>query len=241
MSLWLRIFSPSTIRVEVHIMNKILIVEDDKDIRELIHLSLSSQNISNIYSARNLPEAKSLLLSDNFQILLLDLNLENENGYQLLKYIDHNYTKVLIITAKDSEMDVYKGFEKGAIDYIKKPFDPLELAYRVKAHLKPNNIITIRDLSINLATTEVFKHDKKIRLTSREYDLLNYFVTNKNQLLTKEQLYLKVWGYDTSVDDNTLMVHIRTLRKKIEDDPNHPDMITTVRGRGYIFRGDSDV
>src|SRR5699024_5139036 len=131
MSLWLRIFSPSTIRVEVHIMNKILIVEDDKDIREMIHLSLSSQNISNIYSARNLPEAKSLLLIDNYLILLLDLNLENENGYKLLKYIDHNYTKVLIITAKDSEMDVYKGFEKGAIDYIKKPFDLLELVYSV--------------------------------------------------------------------------------------------------------------
>ena len=113
-------------------MNKILIVEDDKDIRELIHLSLSSQNISNIYSARNLPEAKSLLLSDNFQILLLDLNLENENGYQLLKYIDHNYTKVLIITAKDSEMDVYKGFEKGAIDYIKNLSIPLNLPIELK-------------------------------------------------------------------------------------------------------------
>ena len=105
---------------------KILVVEDEKDIQELIVLSLSIQNIVSIYTADNIDEAKELLQSYQFQVVLLDLNLNSENGYQLLKYINTAYTKVLIVTAKDSHLDVYKGFENGAIDYIKKPFDPIE-------------------------------------------------------------------------------------------------------------------
>mgnify|MGYP001942099578 CR=1 FL=1 len=217
---------------------KILIIEDDKDIQELIELSLKTQNIDYIRTADDIEEAKSLLLSHDFQVVLLDLNLKSENGYQLLKYINLSLTKVLAVTAKDKDMDVYKGFERGLIDYIKKPFDPIELAYRVKAHLKPNTTLIFGDLSINRNTAEVYKNGTLIHLTAREYDLLLYFSSNNNQILTKDQLYNHVWGYDVFVDDNTLMVHIRTLRKKIEDTPNQPSYIRTVRGKGYMFRGD---
>lgn len=216
---------------------KILVVEDDKDIQELIVLSLSTQNIGCIHTADNIDEAKELLLSHNFQVVLLDLNLKSENGYQLLKYINSAFTKVLIVTAKDSEIDVYKGFEQGAIDYIKNPFDPIELAYRVKVHIKPSKILKFGHLTIDRASADVYKNEQRINLTAREYDLLLCFTSNNNQVLSKEQLYANVWGYDTAADDNTLMVHIRTLRKKIELNPDKPELIKTVRGQGYIFRG----
>lgn len=216
---------------------RILVIEDDKDIQELIKLSLSTQNIGNIYMADNIDDAKNLLLKNDFQVVLLDLNLKSENGYQLLKYMNLAITKVLIVTAKDTESDVYKGFEQGAIDYIKKPFDPIELAYRVKAHIDPVPVLKFGTLSINRFTAEVYKNGNPVRLTAREYDLLLCFASHNNQILTKDQLYTAVWGYDVFVDDNTLMVHIRMLRKKVEADPNNPSLIRTIRGKGYIFRG----
>ncbi|MDT3995244.1 response regulator transcription factor, partial [Mammaliicoccus fleurettii] len=172
-----------------------------------------------------------------FDIVLLDLNLNSENGYELVKYIKNKDTKLIVVTAKDTDLDVYKGFENGAVDYIKKPFDPIELAYRVGVHIKNNNIHSNKNLKVNLDTTDVIINNDKVNLTSREYDLLTYFIKNKNQVLTKSQIYERVWGYSISVDDNTLMVHIRTLRKKIEDDANNPQLIQTVRGKGYIYRG----
>ncbi|WP_180533308.1 winged helix-turn-helix domain-containing protein, partial [Staphylococcus haemolyticus] len=130
----------------------------------------------------------------------------------------------------------------GAVDYIKKPFDPMELYYRVSLHLNDTDQSTYhyKDLAINFNSMEVFVNDKPINLTNREYNLLTYLINNKNQVLTKDQLYAKVWGYDTGVDDNTVMVHIRTLRKKIEATPNAPKMIKTVRSKGYMFKEDRD-
>ena len=140
------------------------------------------------------------------------------------------------MSAKDTELDVYKGFEHGAIDYVKKPFDPLELSYRVKAHIKKKTLHRNQHLTVNLDTTEVYNNEEKVYLTYREYELLHYFIVNQNQILSKEQLYEHVWGYHTALDDNTLMVHIRTLRKKVEQNPRTPELIQTVRGKGYIYR-----
>ncbi|MEX6053576.1 response regulator transcription factor [Mammaliicoccus sciuri] len=190
-----------------------------------------------MYLASDKPEAEAKLKEHHFDVVLLDLNLKSENGYELVKYIKHEDTKLIIVTAKDSDLDVYKGFENGAVDYVKKPFDPIELAYRVSVHIKNINTHHNKNLQVNLDTTDVITNNKKANLTSREYDLLAYFIKNKNQVLTKSQIYERVWGYSVSVDDNTLMVHIRTLRKKIEDDPNNPQLIQTVRGKGYIYRG----
>lgn len=216
---------------------KILIVEDDLDIQTLIKISLSNKQLGDIYLASDKPEAEAKLKDHHFDVVLLDLNLKSENGYELVKYIKYEDTKLIIVTAKDSDLDVYKGFENGAVDYVKKPFDPIELAYRVSVHIKNINTHHNKNLKVNLDTTDVITNNKKANLTSREYDLLAYFIKNKNQVLTKSQLYERVWGYSVSVDDNTLMVHIRTLRKKIEDDPNNPQLIQTVRGKGYIYRG----
>lgn len=216
---------------------KILIVENDLDIQTLIKISLSNKQLGDIYLASDKPEAEAKLKAHRFDVVLLDLNLKSENGYELVKYIKHEDTKLIIVTAKDSDLDVYKGFENGAVDYVKKPFDPIELAYRVSVHIKNINTHHNKNLQVNLDTTDVITNNKKANLTSREYDLLAYFIKNKNQVLTKSQIYERVWGYSVSVDDNTLMVHIRTLRKKIEDDPNNPQLIQTVRGKGYIYRG----
>lgn len=226
---------------EVFAMNEnVLIIEDDKDINELMKLSLTTKGIDTVQSVFNIEEAKNELLNKHYQVILLDLNLKSEDGYQLLKYIDLSKTAVIVVTAKTTHIDVYKGFENGAVDYIKKPFDPMELYYRVSLHLnkKSNPIYTYQNLKINFNSMEVYVNNEIVNLTNREYQLLTYLINNKNQVLTKNQLYTKVWGYDTGVDDNTLMVHIRTLRKKIEACPNEPKMIKTVRGKGYMFKED---
>lgn len=224
---------------EVLLMNEeVLIIEDDKDINELMKLSLNTKGITRVTAVDNIIDAKTELLNFNYQVVLLDLNLKSESGYQLLKYIDLKDTAVIVVTAKTTHIDVYKGFENGAVDYIKKPFDPMELYYRVSIHLKNNSdeIYTYQHLKVNFNSMEVYIHNQLINLTNREYNLLTFLIKNKNQVLTKEQLYSKVWGYDTGVDDNTLMVHIRTLRKKIEDEPNAPKLIKTVRSKGYMFK-----
>nr|WP_272107581.1 response regulator transcription factor [Staphylococcus sp. NRL 22/194] len=219
----------------------VLIIEDDKDISELMKLSLTTKGIDTVQSVFNIEEAKNELLNHHYQVILLDLNLKSEDGYQLLKYIDLSKTAVIVVTAKTTHIDVYKGFENGAVDYIKKPFDPMELYYRVSLHLnkKSNPIYTYQNLKINFNSMEVYVNNALVNLTNREYQLLTYLINNKNRVLTKDQLYTKVWGYDTGVDDNTLMVHIRTLRKKIETNPNEPKMIKTVRGKGYMFKEDA--
>ncbi|MFW3612274.1 response regulator transcription factor [Staphylococcus caprae] len=218
-------------------MSRILIIEDDRDIQELIKLSLSNQGIKSIDCASEIDKAKEMIEQTHYQVILLDLNLNSEDGYQLIKYVNLNETAIIVVTAKNTSIDVYRGFENGAVDYIKKPFDPMELYYRVALHL--NNDKTsycYKNLKIDFNSTEVKVKDKTINLTSREYDLLLFLINNKNQVLSKDQIYEKVWGFHTSVDDNTLMVHIRTLRKKIESDANHPQLIKTVRGKGYMYK-----
>lgn len=215
---------------------KILIIEDNHDIQTLIKIALSNKQFGNIYTADDIQSAEKLLRSYTFNVVLLDLNLKSENGYQLVKYLNNNVTKLIVVTAKDTDLDVYKGFEHGAVDYVKKPFDPIELAFRVGVHIEKNNIHKNGDLVVNFDTTDVSLNGESISLTTREYDLLEYFIENKNQILTKNQIYDRVWGYSVSVDDNTLMVHIRMLRKKIENDANTPQFIQTIRGKGYIYR-----
>ncbi len=155
-----------------------------------------------------------------------------------MKYIDLSSTSVIVVTAKEENIELYRGFEKGVVDYIKKPFDPMELYYRVSLHLKetPNDLYKQGHLSVNFKSGSVQINGQPVTLTARELDLLFYFINNKNQILSKDQIYAKVWGYETSVDDDKLMVHIRTLRRKIEKDPNHPEFINTLRGKGYIFK-----
>lgn len=216
--------------------SKVMIIEDDKDIQELIRLSLVAGDISNITTVDDMDEATLVLENQQFEVVLLDLNLNSESGFELIKYMNLAVTKLIIVTARDSELDLYRGFEEGAVDYIRKPFDPMELAYRVKAHIRKVEIYEDRHLKLNFETAEVWSHGELLKLTNREYDLLKYFIDNSNRILSKEILYHQVWGYLYGLDDNTLMVHVRNLRKKIEVDPHSPKLIETVRGKGYIYR-----
>ncbi|EKU50028.1 response regulator transcription factor [Staphylococcus massiliensis] len=216
--------------------SKVLIIEDDLDIQELIKIALTSKEIGEVHTADDISSGKEMLETYYYDVILLDINLKSESGYELIKYIKSTETKIIVVSAKDTELDVYKGFEHGAIDYVKKPFDPLELSYRVKAHIKKKTLHRNQHLTVNLDTTEVYNNEEKVYLTYREYELLHYFIVNQNQILSKEQLYEHVWGYHTALDDNTLMVHIRTLRKKVEQNPRTPELIQTVRGKGYIYR-----
>lgn len=218
--------------------SQILIIEDDKDIQELIKLSLTTKGISSIDTADDIEEGLNFINQYTYNVILLDLNLKSEDGYELMKYIDLSSTSVIVVTSKEENIELYRGFEKGVVDYIKKPFDPMELYYRVSLHLKetPNDTYKHEHLTVNFKSGLVQINEQPVTLTARELDLLFYFINNKNQILSKDQIYAKVWGYETSVDDNTLMVHIRMLRRKIEKDPNHPQFIKTLRGKGYIFK-----
>ena len=172
---------------------EVLIIEDDKDINELMKLSLSTKGIQHIKSVDNIEDAKYELLNFNFQVILLDLNLKSEDGYQLLKYIDLNDTAVIVVIAKTTHLDVYKGFEQGAVDYIKKPFDPMELYYRVSLHLndKGQSMYRYNDLTINFNSMEVCVNEKPINLTNREYNLLTYLVKTRTKYLRKIDYTLK--------------------------------------------------
>ena len=220
---------------------QILIIEDDKDIQELIKLSLTTKGLSSIDTADDINEGQRLINQNHYHVILLDLNLKSEDGYELMKFVDLSQTSVIVVTAKEENLELYRGFEKGVVDYIKKPFDPMELYYRVSIHLKDdsNDFYQLGNLKVNFKSGDVFVNHKPVSLTARELDLLYFFINNKNQILSKEQIYSKVWGYETFVDDNTLMVHIRTLRRKIEENPNQPKLIKTMRGKGYIFKGEN--
>lgn len=220
---------------------QILIIEDDKDIQELIKLSLTTKGLTSIDTADDINEGKRLINQNHYSVILLDLNLKSEDGYELMKFVDLSQTSVIVVTAKEENLELYRGFEKGVVDYIKKPFDPMELYYRVSLHLKDdsNDLYQLGNLKVNFKSGDVIVNNKPVSLTARELDLLTFFIHNKNQILSKEQIYSKVWGYETFVDDNTLMVHIRTLRRKIEENPNQPEFIKTMRGKGYIFKGEN--
>lgn len=220
------------------ISNKILIIDDEVAIVELLETVLKHEGFTQIFHAYTGAEALNLIQKIDPDLVLLDVMLPDSSGHELIKEI-HRYKQipVLFISAKTEEMDRLLGFALGADDYITKPFSAKEVAFRVKARLKtkpqPTNHYHFGDLIIN--ETEVSKAGKTLDLTAKEYKLLMYLVRHANKIVSKEQICYEVWGEDYFEFDNTISVHIRRLRKKIEVDPSKPQYITTVIGLGYKF------
>jgi len=223
---------------------KILIADDEADIRNLIKISLE-ENGYTVLSAQNGKEALDLLLSEDIHLAILDVMMPIMDGFNLLRKIrEYNTIPVIMLTARTDDMDKVLGLGLGADDYLSKPFSVSELIARVGAQLRRSNeyltpreksvtTVTYGNLSIDREKCCAFKDGEPIELGAKEYKLLLYFVENPERVFTKRQLYHAVWEEDFYYDDNTIMVHISRIRSRIEDDPQKPKYLKTIRGIGY--------
>jgi DNA-binding response OmpR family regulator len=222
----------------------ILIADDEEDIRNLIKISLEENGYS-VLTAQNGREAWDILASQDVHLAILDVMMPVMDGFNLLRKIrEHSTIPVIFLTARTDEIDKVLGLGLGADDYIAKPFSVAELLARVGAQLRRNNeylspkekspvIITYGDLSVDKEKCCAYKNGKPIELGAKEYKLLLFFLEHPEKVFTKRQLYQAVWDEEYYFDDNTIMVHISRIRNRIEDDPQNPKYLKTIRGIGY--------
>ncbi|WP_032870404.1 response regulator transcription factor [Bacillus sp. UNC69MF] len=222
----------------------ILIVDDDKDIRNLISVYLENEGIST-HKAEDAAEALKLLEQKEFDLIILDIMMPNMDGIEAcMKIRQERNLPIIMLSAKSEDMDKIQGLASGADDYLTKPFNPLELIARVKSQLRrykkyntdtisTANVIEIGDLTVNTDTRQVWVRGEEVRLTPKEFDILELLSRNKGIVMSVEKIYEAVWKEDFFKSDNTVMVHITKIRDKIEDDSKHPIYIKTVWGTGY--------
>lgn len=219
----------------------ILVVDDDKDIRELITVYMQTENFS-VDKASNGEEALKLIKEKSYDIVLLDIMMPKVDGLQTLIEIRKKYTMpVIFLTAKNDEIDMIKGLALGADDYIFKPFSSMELIARVKSQLRrytifnnpDKSVITIGDLVLDTDMRRVTVYGNEILLTPTEYKILELLCKNRNIVFSVEQIYENIWRNKYAVGDTSIMVHITKLRQKIEKDPKRPEYVKTVWGVGY--------
>lgn len=222
---------------------KILVVEDDVDLANNIESFLS--DFAKIDIENDGLSGKFDAEEGVYDLIILDLMLPGMNGYDVLKNIrtEKINTPVLILTAKAELDDKLRGFDLGADDYLTKPFHREELLVRVKALLKrsgalaDDSILKINDIEINLNNHEVNIEDQPISLNGKEYDLLVYLVQNKNTILTKDQIFERIWGFDSDTSITVVEVYMSNLRKKLRPSKNDY-LIKTIRNVGYIFQNE---
>lgn len=222
-------------------MKKILIVEDDRLLNKGVSFALKKEGYE-VISAYSRYEAMQSILNEKIDFLLLDINLPDGNGLNLCKEIrEKREFPIVFFTANDTEEDMIKGFEGGCDDYIAKPFSIELLKHKINAILRRKeqvnkDIFEYKNLKVDFRSMKVCVNNKDINLTATEFKLLELFVKNRGNVITKERILEKIWDNNGNfVDENTLSVNIRRLRKKIEKDPKNPEYIITVFGVGYSF------
>lgn len=223
---------------------KILVVDDEEHIQELIKFNLENSGYNVVCSGDGL-EALNISRKIKPDLVLLDLMLPGMDGYEVCKEIrkDINITStpIIMITAKGDEFDKVLGLELGADDYLTKPFSVRELLARVKAvlrrttHIVTDKYYSFGDVKIDFEKHDVTISDKKVELTLKEFELLEILIKNKGRVLTRDFLLDTIWGYEYIGETRTVDVHIRHLRQKIEEDDKNPEFIETIRGIGYRF------
>ena len=229
--------------------SKILIVDDENEILRLLKMVLIKEGFENIYTAENGKEAISIFEEVNADLAILDVMLPDMEGYDICKIIRKTSNiPILFLSARGEELDRVMGLAIGADDYITKPFSPKEVALRVKIQLTKsvmiNNNSKAQDrkniaggpFKIDEEKMEVSKDGEIIELKPKEYKMFLYMLRHKNQIISKDRFCDEVWGEDYVGFDNTIMVHIRKLREKIEDNPSKPQYIINVKGLGYKFQ-----
>lgn len=226
---------------------RILVVEDEKDIADLVSLHLDDL-CDELQSASDGYEGLRLATTGRWDLIILDLMLPGPDGLEICRTIrrERPYQPVLMLTAKSSELDRVLGLETGADDYITKPFSVLELVARVRAIFRridnlaqapseANPCISAGRLRLDLNRREVTLGDRQVELTAREFDLLAFFAQHPGRVFRRAELLDQVWGYGHEGYEHTVNSHINRLRSKIESDPSQPEFIATVWGVGYKF------
>jgi DNA-binding response OmpR family regulator len=224
---------------------KVLVIDDEAMIRKTVRLACEKEGYA-VQEAENGAEALTKVDSFRPDIILLDLMLPDISGFDVCRDIRRAGTKVpiLILSAKTEEIDVVVGLEIGADDYVIKPFRPRELLARIAAHLRKSRQeedresdgrMIFRDLVIDANERRVYRAEEEIQLTHTEFDLLSFLASNAGKVLSREKILNSVWGYEYPIETRVIDVHVRNLRRKIEDDPSHPLYILAVPGIGYRF------
>ena len=228
----------------------ILVVEDEPDINKTVSYNIANEGLKPL-SALNLTEAESYISSNNISLIILDLMLPDGSGLDFCKKLKssnaYSDIPIIIVTAKDDEVDKVVGFELGADDYVTKPFSVRELMLRIKAILKRNSkdmtqntsskIETFGILSINEDSHEVFINDDEIILTALEFKLLKHLLDRRGRVQTRDQLLSDVWGYSAHITTRTVDTHVKRLREKMGVMGKH---VQTIRGVGYRFSRNPD-
>lgn len=225
-------------------VKRVLIIEDDTSIAQLQkdYLEVNGFLVEVEHSGHKGLQAA---LGADYDLIVLDLMLPNIDGFEVCRRIRaEKDVCILLVTARNEDIDKIKGFSLGADDYITKPFSPGEFVARVKAHLaryerllakreEQQQEIHLRDVVINQSSHRVYVRGREVFLTSKEFELLCFFANHPNQVFSKENLFDRLWGVDATADLSTVTVHVRRLREKIEANPSRPQLIETVWGAGY--------
>lgn len=222
---------------------KILVVDDEEQLLDLLQEVLQKEGFKNIYKASTGIDGILSAKDFNPDLIVLDVNLPDIDGYIVCEKIRaFSFCPIIFLTAKGEDEDKLSGLEVGGDDYVTKPFNIKEVVLRIKAQLRRNSFsseneekkkINFGSITINEETGEVLKGNESITLTAKEYQLLLFLVKNPNKIFSKSSLCSNIWGFDYDGYDNTIMVHIRHLREKIENDPSNPEYIKTMKGLGY--------
>ncbi|MDR0298932.1 MAG: response regulator YycF [Streptococcaceae bacterium] len=229
-------------------MSKILVVDDEKPISNIIKFNLEKEHYD-VVTAFDGEEAIEVFEAEQPDLILLDLMLPKKDGIEVAREIRKTSdVPIIMVSAKDSEIDKVVGLNVGADDYVTKPFSNAELLARIKANLrravaetnaKSNEAekkeLIVRELRINTETYLVYKNDKALDLSHREFELILYLTVHQGEVITREVLLEEVWGYDYFGDVRTVDVTVRRLREKVEENPSRPEYICTRRGVGYYM------
>ena len=232
--------------------SKILLVDDEKDIADLMEEVLRQDSFENIKKVYTGMDAVQVCREYQPDVIVLDIMLPDIDGIEVCKQIrEFSFCSILFLSSKNDDIDKILGLSCGGDDYITKPFSPREIVYRIKAQLRRQQyqsamradvkgLLTVGGLALDRESSRIYKNEKEIDLTGREFLLLSYLMENADKIISKERLYEQVWGEYSSICDNTIMVHIRHIREKIEDTPSTPKQLITIKGLGYKLKKRTD-
>ena len=228
---------------------KILIVDDEKEILNLLEAVLKKEGFQHIYTCTTGKEGIHMCKQVQPDLIILDIMLPDLDGYSVCQQIrQFTFVPIFFLSAKNEDLDKILGLSIGGDDYITKPFSPKEVAYKMKAFFRRNQyqekariVYQFGDITIDEAQGTVLRGDTLLTLTAKEFNILLFLIKNPNQIFSKARLYEAVWGETYLGNDNIMMVHMRHLREKIEDNPSNPHYLVTVRGLGYKLNTKGDV
>jgi DNA-binding response OmpR family regulator len=224
-------------------MKKILIIEDEEDMVEGLRFNLEARDCT-VVAAKDGETGLKKASGEQPDLIILDLMLPGLNGYEVCKKLKESSPEIPIVmlTAKSQESDIVTGLDLGADDYITKPFSILEVLARINALLRRSGsgstvpeVFQTRDLEIHFKKHKAYKQGNALKLSPREFEILRYLVERRGEVVSRDDLLNQVWGYDSFPYTRTIDAHIAMLRKKIETNPEAPEMIITIHGKGYKF------